>query len=165
MRGIKYPETRQPDRIDLRETIKEKAGLMEKINEALEDFLREIAPYASKAYPFITAFNDKYMYTDLVQKRTYLRELVALGFVDTTKETTSVFSSIDHTASVEFPDFFTLTSKGKTYFDEITKQYQLEEDAKKKQWRHDYKIAAFGVIGGGVAGGAVTLLLHFVFGL
>lgn len=133
---------------------------MDKTNEALEDFLREITPYSGRSYGLTLAFSNKYTYDELVKKRTFLRELDSLGFLYATKETAPVASTIDFTAVVESPDYFSLTSKGETYFDEIAKQEEAETLSRKRQWSHDIAVALIsGGLGflGGIAGASFSL--------
>ncbi|RNL44759.1 hypothetical protein [Paraeggerthella hongkongensis] len=136
---------------------------MEKMNESLEGFLREITPYSGRPFPFSVAFADKYSYDELVKKRTFIQELEAIGMLKTTEGTAPVASTIDRYATVEFPDYFTLTSQGETYFNEIEKRERLETEARKLQWRHDIAVA---LISGGLGflGGIAGALFSFAQG-
>ena len=86
-----------------------------------------------------------------------------IGMLKTTEGTAPVASTIDRNAMVEFPDYFTLTSNGETYFDEIEKQERLEADARRLQWRHDIVVA---LISGGLGffGGIAGALFSFAQG-
>lgn len=119
---------------------------MEKMNEALEGFLREITPYSGRPYPFSVAFADKYSYNELVQKRTFLEELVQLGFVKATDETAPVASSINRYSIVEFPDFFSLTSNGETYFESKDASIKEERRSKWEDRAWQVFIAVLGVV-------------------
>ena len=61
--------------------------------------------------------------------------------------------------------FHHLTQKGLDFIDDYRASEMAEKERTKDQRKHDYKIAAFGWIGGAIAGGVVTLLLNFAFGI
>ncbi|MBR3690580.1 MAG: hypothetical protein IKL97_05730 [Eggerthellaceae bacterium] len=58
-----------------------------------------------------------------------------------------------------------LTQKGLDFIDDYRASEKAEVKRTKDQRRHDYKIAAFGWIGGGIMGAVVSLFLYFVFGI
>lgn len=110
---------------------------MEKLNSNLEDFLREITPYASRSHPFVAAFYDRYSFTELLKKSAYVDELKTLGMIKATNETDPVVCNVTMHGSVEFPDFFTLTSKGESYFAETEKQEKAAsaKERRDRRWQ------------------------------
>lgn len=48
--------------------------------------------------------------------------------------------------------FHGITQRGLDFVDDYAASQKAEEDAKKAQWAHDWKVAAFGAVAGGMLG-------------
>ncbi len=62
-------------------------------------------------------------------------------------------------------DFSGLTQRGIDFIHDYEKSVEGERKKAREQRIHDYKVALFSFGGGAVSGGAITLILHFAFGL
>lgn len=95
---------------------------MEKLNKTLEDYLRKITPYNN--WPNgVEASLDNAEFEELVQVNTYLSDLESLGFLRLSSEKDGLYRRSGGRV-VTIPAYFSLTSKGETYFTEIEKQEQ-----------------------------------------
>ena len=58
-----------------------------------------------------------------------------------------------------------ITQKGADFVRDYERSVEDERKRTREQRTHDYKVALFSLLGGAIAGGAITLILHFAFGL
>lgn len=55
-----------------------------------------------------------------------------------------------------------ITPEGKSYFADLEEAQKLEEKEKRSSRLHDYKVASFGIIGGGIMGALAAILLSLL---
>lgn len=102
---------------------------MDKLNKTLEDFLKKITPN-NNARAGIECLLDYGTFEEIVQVNTYLADLEEKGFLRLPSIPDGIRRT-KHGEAIGVPYYFTLTSKGETYFAEIEKQEKAE---KLKKW-------------------------------
>ena len=72
---------------------------------------------------------------------------------------------VDSSTLREMSRFRSVTSAGRSAVLDYRAELERAEADRRDARRHDWLVASYGIVGGAVAGGLMTLLLSFAFGL
>ena len=106
-------------------------AFMQRLNSRLEAFLKEIAPYNNAgAGPECVLETD--CFEEVLRVSTYLEELEKAGILVLPDQYDGLARTNPATrTTVRLPDWFSLTSEGEGYFDEVAKAERAE---RKRRW-------------------------------
>lgn len=101
------------------------------------------------AFSHLNPTGDRYEF-DEIHLEIY-RGLLSVGLIDAINASNGL-------------EFYGLTQKGRDFIKDYADLVVKNEREEKSRRRHDYKVAAFGIVGGLFSGMLGTLLIHFLQG-